>query len=262
MDDTSDKPWNDWLAEFKQRLIEANKWTEKEAKLRIRDAWAVVHDGQVHILTEDSQRPANAVPVFLELTLGGWKLPIQIHEHLTGLVTKAMTSQRSPRDIVLGLLSRIEHADRQDESDEIKQKRHGAAFWARQMLDACEDEALAGVVDSDVFWQVPLSAYQAGYRYAILELYRDPRLLADLVKAQSFQAGRGPDELSRCLEASYLERRAVLGRDPAPREVAEAAGGKWSPIDDCWEFDNLKSLPSVPNGTLYDRLDRIRRKHS
>ena len=129
---------------------------------------------------------------------------------------------------MLGLLSQIEHADGQDESDEIKQKRHNAAFWVCQLLDACEDEALAGVIESDVFWQVVLSAFQAGCRHAILDLYRDPQLLADLVKAQAFQSGRSPDELSRCLEASYLERRAVLGRDPTPREVAEAAGGVWS----------------------------------
>jgi hypothetical protein len=199
--------WAQWLAEFKQRFIEAHKWSDKEAKLRVRDAWAVVRDGRVHVLASDDQQPAGAVPVFEELTPGGWELPIWIEERLTGLVGKAMTSNRSPQDIMLGLLSRIEHPDGQDESDEIKQKRHSAAFFGRQLLDACEDEALSGVVDNDVFWQVPLSAYQAGYRHAVLELYRNPQLLADLIKAQAFQSGRKPDELSRCLEASWLDRR-------------------------------------------------------
>jgi hypothetical protein len=41
----------------------------------------------------------------------------------------AILSRRSPRDIVLGLLSQVEHADGPDESDEIKRKRHAAAFW-------------------------------------------------------------------------------------------------------------------------------------
>jgi hypothetical protein len=192
MDDISDKskPWNEWLSEFKQRFIEAKGWSAKEAKLHLRDGWAVVRDGQVHVLTKASQRPANAIPVFEELTPGGWTLPIRIIERLTGLATKALTSGRPPQDIMLGLLSRIEHPNGQDESDEIKRKRHSAAFFGRQLLDACEDEALAGVVDNDVFWQVPLSAYQAGYRQAILELYRNPQLLADLVKAQAFQSGR------------------------------------------------------------------------
>ena len=254
--------WRDWLADLRQRIITAKGWSEKEAKLRIRDAWAVVRDGQVHVLTKDSQRPANAVPVFETLEPGGWKLPIRIWERLTGLVGKAMTSDRSPRDIVLGLLSQVEHPDGQDESDEIKQKRHSAAFWGYQLLDACGDKALAGVIENDALWQAILAALQAGYRHAVLELYRDPQLLADLVKAQAFQSGRKPDELSRCLEASWLDQRAVLGRDPTPREVAEAAGGVWSEIDDFWEFDDLKSLPSIPNGVLYDRIERIRRRYS
>jgi len=261
MNDITTDPWSDWLRSFREHFVAANKWTEKEAKLRIRDGWAVVRDGQVHVLTEGSQQPADAVPVFRQLTAGGWELPIQIHERLTGLVSRAMSSQRSPRDIVLGLLDRANHADGPNEDNETKQKRDNAAFWVCQLLDACEDEALAGVVEGDVFWQAILSALQAGRRLSILALYRNPQLLADLVKAQAFQSGRKPDELSRCLEASWLDRRAVLGRDPAPREVAEAAGGVWSEIDDCWEFDNLKSLPSIPNGVLYDRIERIRRRY-
>ena len=45
-----------------------------------------------------------AVPVFEIRTLGGWKRPIEITDRLTGLVGKAMTSQRSPRDIVFKTL--------------------------------------------------------------------------------------------------------------------------------------------------------------
>ena len=160
------------------------------------------------------------------------------------------------------MLDRASHAGGQDESDEIKQKRHKAGFWNWQLLDACEDEALSGVIGSDAFWQVVLYALQAGRRHAILELYQTPQLLADLIKAQAFQSGRSPDELSRRLEARFLELLAKLGRHPKPREVAEAAGGVWSEIDDCWQFDDLKSMPSVPSGALYDRLDKIRRKHS
>ena len=129
----------------------------------------------------------------------------------------------------MGLLRRVEHADGKDESDEIKQKRHCAAFWVHQLLDACEDKALAVVTESDVFWQVPLSAYQAGYRHAILDLYRDPQLLADLVKAQAFQSGRSADELTRRLEASWLELRIERGRHPS-REKSQrrlaASGAK------------------------------------
>jgi hypothetical protein len=262
MNDASDKPWNGWLTKFKQRFIKANKWTDKEAKLHLRDGWAVVRDGRVHILEDGSQRPANAVPVFQMLTPGGWKLPIWILEALTGLVGKALSSGRAPQDIVLGLLGKIAHCDSQEESDEVKAQRHKAAFFGYQLLDACEDATLAGVIESDVFWQAVLHALQAGYHHAILELYRDPQLLADLVTAQSFQAGRKPDELSRYLEASWLDRRAVLGRDPNPSEVAKAAGGVWSEIDDCWEFDDLAGLPSLTSGALYDRLERIRHKHS
>ena len=94
---------------------------------------------------------------------------------------------------------------------------------------------------SDVFWQVVLCAFQAGYRHAILDRYRDPQLLADLVKAQAFQCGRSPDELSRRLEASYLERRAVLG--------ALLAHARWQrqpvaygAIRCCWEFDDVDGL--------------------
>ena len=77
-----------------------------------------------------------------------------------------------------GYSSLANHADGPDESDEIKKKRHSAAFWAHQLLDACEDEALAGVIEGDVFWQAMLSALQAGQRLTILELYRNPQLLA------------------------------------------------------------------------------------
>ena len=245
----SDKPpdaWREWLRTFRERFIAVQGWTEKDAKLRIHDAWAVVRDGRVHVLAEDSQRPASAVPVFLMLTPGGWKLPIRIVERLTGLVEKAMSSDRSPRDIVLGLLDLANHADGQDDSDEIKRKRHKAAFWTLQLLDACEDEALSGVVEHDVFWQAILSALEAGRWLTILEVYRDLQLLADLIKAQSFQSGRSPDELTQCLEVSFLELlRAERGRPTKPREVAEAAGGVWSPIDDCWQFDELKNLPPV-----------------
>jgi hypothetical protein len=262
VNDATPEAWSEWLRSFRARFIAAQGWSEKEAKLRIRYAWAVVRDGRVHVLASDDQRPANAVPVFLMLTPGGRKLPIQIIDRLTGLVGQAMSSNRSPRDIVLGLLSQVEHADGQHESHEIQQKRSKAAFWAWQLLDACEDEALAGVIGSDVFWQALLYALEAGRWLTILELYRDSQVLADLIKAQAFQSGRGPDELSRHLEASYLKLRAESGRDPKPREVAEAAGGVWSEIDDCWQFDDMDGLPSVPSGALYDRLDRIRQKHS
>ncbi len=262
MSNTPPDSWTDWIQTFRERFIAKQGWTEKEAKLRIRDAWAVVRDGRIHVLANDSEQPAGAVPVFLMLTPGGWKLPIQILERLTGLAEKAMSSNRSPRDIVLGLLSLADPANDQDEPDEIKQKSHSAAFWGYQLLDACEDETLAGVIGSDTFWQALLYAFLAGQRHTILELYRDPQLLDDLIKAQAFQCGRSPDELTRRLEASWLELRTELGRHPKPRQIAEAAGGVWSEIDDCWQFDHLDGLPSVPNGSLYDRLDKIRRKHS
>ena len=259
MSDLSPAAWCEWIRSFRECFITAQGWSDKDAKLQIRDAWAVGRDGRVHVLASDDQRPTNAVPVFETLTPGGWELPIQIVNRLTGLVAKAMSSQRSPRDIVLGLLSQVDHAEGQDESDEIKQKRHSAAFWTHQLLDACEDETLAGVIESDVFWQAILSAAQAGRRLIILELYRKPQLLADLIKAQAFQSGRGPDEVSRRLEASYLELRAERGQSPTPREVAKAAGGVWSEIDNCWEFDDLTGLPSVTHRGLRERLKDIRR---
>ena len=185
---------------------------------------------------------------------GGWKVPIAIEERLSGLVTKAMTSARSPQDIALGLLSRIEHPGGQEESDEIKRKRHKAAYWGHQLLDACDDAMLAGVIESDVFWQAVLYALQAGYHHAILELYRDPQLLADLVKAQSFQSGRSPDELTRRLEASWRELRARRGRPPKQQEVAKAAGGKWSDTDACWQFGERL----ISNDALRQRLKDIR----
>jgi hypothetical protein len=255
--------WCEWLHSFRERLIAAKGWSDKKAKLRIRDAWVCVR-GQVHVLTNDAPRPVDAVPAFQVLTPGGWKTPIEILERLTGLITKAMTSERSPRDIVLGLLSYVEHSDDPDESDEIKQKRHNAAYWGHQLLDACEDATLSGVVDSDVFWQVVLYAFQAGRRHEILDRYLNPQALADLLKAQAFQSGRAPDELSRHLEASFLELQTMLGRDPKPREVVKAAGGRWDDIDNCWEFDDIDGLPSVTHRGLCERLKvirRIRRKH-
>ena len=262
MSDITPDAWRDWLRSFREQFIAAQGWTEKEAKLRIRDGWVCVRDGRVRVLSNDGQLPADAVPVFLMLTPGGWKLPIQTCERLTGLVAKAMSSQRSPRDIVLGLLDLANHADGPNESDEIKQKRHKASFWVWQLLDACEDGTLAGVIRTDVFWQAVLYALEAGRWLTILELYQNPQLLAGLIKAQSFQNGRTPDELTQQLEASYLKQRAERGRDPKPREVAEAAGGVWNQYDDCWEFDDLDGLPSVSSGALYDRLDKIRRKRS
>jgi hypothetical protein len=127
MSDLSPEAWGEWLRAFRKQFITAQGWTEKEAKLRIHDGWAVVRDGRVHVLDDDSQRPGDAVPVFRVLTPGGWLPPIEICECLTGLVSKAMSSTRSPRDIVLGLLDRANHADGPDESSEIKQKRDKAA---------------------------------------------------------------------------------------------------------------------------------------
>jgi hypothetical protein len=254
--------WTQWLANFRQRFIEAHRWDERVAKLRLRDGFVCVRDGHVQTLVRNDNLPAGTLPVFFVLTPGGWKLPIQIHEHLTGLVSKAMSSQRPPRDIVLGLLSNVEHAGRPDEDDETREKRQKAAFWVCQLLDACEDKALAGVIGSDVFWQAILSALEAGRWYTILELYQDPQLIADQIKAQAFQSGRPQDKLSRRLEQRYLEMCDARGRSPKPHEVAEAAGGIWSEIDDCWQFDDLDGLPSLTQGALYDRLDKIRRKHS
>jgi hypothetical protein len=99
--------WIEWLAAYRESFIAKKGWAPKEAQRRIRDASVCVRDGRVHILDSDSQRPAGAVPVFLMLTPGGWKLPIRILDRLTGLVAKAMSSQRSPRNIVLGLLSQM-----------------------------------------------------------------------------------------------------------------------------------------------------------
>ena len=89
---------------------------------------------------------------------------------------------------------------------------------------------LAGVVDTDPFWQVPLCAFQAGYRHAILGLYRNPQLLGDLVKAQAFQSGRSPDELTRRLEASWRSRApqvrqlAWIKAIPTARESGRISG--------------------------------------
>ena len=75
-----------------------------------------------------------------------------------------------------------------------------------------------------------------GRRITVLELYKDPQAFHDLIKAQSFQSGRSPDELTRRLEASWRELRARRGRPPKLQEVAKAAGGKWSDTDACWQF--------------------------
>ena len=257
-EDNSPDVWRDWLHSFREQLIAAQGWTEKEAKLRIRDAWACVRDGRVHFLANDGQLPADAVPVFQTLTPGGWKPPIEILDRLTGLITMAMSSQRSPRDIVLGLLDLANHADGPDESDEIKQKRHNAAYWGHQLLDACEDEALTGVVETDVFWQALLYAFQAGGRHTILALCRDPQLLSDLIKAQAFRSGRNPDALTQRLEASYLALRRERGRLPKPGAVAKAAGGKWLRGNDCWQF----GTQLIGTEALYSRLKDIRQRHS
>jgi hypothetical protein len=249
--------WIEWLAGYRESFIAKQGWAPKEAQRRIRDASVCVRDGRVYVLADDSQRPEGAVPVFLILTPGGWKLPIRILERLTGLVEKAMSSNRSPRDIVLGLLDLANHAGGQEESDEIKKNRHAAAFWAWQLLDACEDGTLAGVIGSDAFWQAVLYALQAGRRHAILELYQNPQLFDDLTKAQAFQSGRSPDELTRRLEARWLDLRAERGRPPKSREVAEAAGGVWSEIDACWQFGER----SISHGALCDRLKDIRHRH-
>ena len=248
--------WHAWLNSFRKQFIAAQGSGQKEVKLRIRDAWVVVRDGRVHNLTGGGQRPEDAIPIFETLTFGSWKRPIEITDRLTGLIAKAMASQRSPRDIVLGLLSQVEHAEGPDESAEIKQKRDKAAFWIWQLLDACEDGALSAVAKSDVFWQAILYALEAGRWLTILDLYRNPQALTDLVKAQAFQAGRKPDEVSRHLEASYEEQCAKLGRDPKPREVAEAAGGKWSNADACWQF----GTQLLSHDALCQRLKDIRHR--
>jgi hypothetical protein len=262
MNDAAPVAWRDWLRSFREQFIAKHGWSGKGAKLRIRDAWAVVRDGRAHLLTKTDQRPVGAVPVFEILTPGGWKLPIQIRERLTGWVTKAMSSERPPRDIVLGWLDSANSADGPDESDEIERKRHSAAFWARRLLAICEHESLSEVAGTDIFWNAVLCALQAGRRLTILELYRNPELLAGLTKAQAFQSGRSPDELTRLLEASYLELRTARGRDPKPGEVAKLAGGRWDELDERWEFDDLDGLPSLTHGALRDRLDKIRAKHS
>jgi hypothetical protein len=247
-----------WLAEFRQRFIEAEGWTEKEARRRIRDGWARVRDGKVQRIFDNVNLPADAVPVFEILTPGWWKPPIQIHEQLTGLVTKAMESESSPKDVALGLLSQIEPPDGQDESVEIRRRREHAAFCVWQVLDACEDKSLAEAVKTDAFWQAVLWAFHAGERHAVLELYRNPQLLADLIKAQAFGSGRSPDELTKRLTKSYLELHAERGRSPKLKEVAEAAGGKWSNAEACWQFGKLG--PVTHRGPC-ERLKDIRRKY-
>jgi hypothetical protein len=259
--DMSPDAWRDWLRSFRERFIAEKGWSEKEAKLRTRDKWVCVRDDQVHFLANEAERPADAVPVFEIRTLGGWMLPIEIKDRLTGLIGRAIASERSPRDIVLVLLNQLERGD-PGESAEIQQQRSIATSWSHLLLDACEDETLPGVLDSDVFWQALLYAFQVGRRYEILDLHRNPQALADLLKAQAFQSGRAPDELTRRLEEKFRELRDKRGRNPKPREVVEAAGGVWSEIDDCWQFDDIAGLPSVPSGALYDRLDKIRQKLS
>ena len=105
----SDTPeaWGDWLRSFRERFIAKQGWTNKEAKLRIRDGWACVRDGRVHVMDGDDQRPAvvvpvfvirrvrpaGAVPVFQMLTLGGWKLAIRLEERLSGSQTSSDISR-------------------------------------------------------------------------------------------------------------------------------------------------------------------------
>ena len=91
--------WREWLADFRRRFIEARGWDEREAKLRIKDTWVVVRDGRIQILPDGKQRPADAVPVFYILTLGGWKLPPEISECLTGWITRLLSTDQSPRGL-------------------------------------------------------------------------------------------------------------------------------------------------------------------
>jgi hypothetical protein len=128
------------------------------------------------------------------------------------------------------------------------------------LLSACEDRRFPES-SGPTLSGVPLSAYQAGYRQAILDLYRDPRLWPTWLGAsvpERTQCGRTTRRLGRWLELSAKRGR----RTPKPREVAEAAGGKWSEIDACWQFDDLKSLPSVTHRGLCERLKDIRRKNT
>ena len=74
--------WRDWLSTFRARYIEEQGWSEKEAKWCIRDAWAVVRGAHLHVLTGSDQRPADAIPIFEVLTLGGFQPPIEIVERL------------------------------------------------------------------------------------------------------------------------------------------------------------------------------------
>jgi hypothetical protein len=59
MSDTPPSPeeWSAWLYTFREQFIAAQGWTEKESKLCIRDAWAVVRDSRFHVLTGGDQRP-------------------------------------------------------------------------------------------------------------------------------------------------------------------------------------------------------------
>lgn len=150
--------WRDWLSAFRARYIEEQGWSEKEAKWRIRDAWAVVRGAHLHVLTGGDQRPVDAIPIFEVLTLGGFEPPIGIVERLTGLVSKAMTSQRAPRDIVMGILEQALHTEGKDESEETTRYRHTAALWVERLLAVCEHEELSGVAGSDVFWSTLLAA--------------------------------------------------------------------------------------------------------
>jgi hypothetical protein len=247
-----------WLVDFKQRFILAKAWDKKDVKQRIKDGYVCVRDGRIQELPDGGKLPADAVPVFRVLTPGRWKLPLPIHERLTGLVSKALSSDRSPKDIFLGFLANAEHPASEHESEEIRRKRDAAAYWMRQPLGACEDPSLAGVKGSDALWRVVLSAFQAGRRHQIFELYRNPQILADLIKAQAFGSGKSADELTKRLTKSYLELRAGRGRPPKLKEVAKAAGGKWSNTEACWLFDEL--TPVTHRG-LCERLKDIRRKY-
>lgn len=41
------KQWVKWLGGFRQRFIAAQKWTEKEARLRLCDGWACIRGGDI-----------------------------------------------------------------------------------------------------------------------------------------------------------------------------------------------------------------------
>lgn len=255
MSDQSD--WLGWLSDFRQRFIAAHGWDQRTSKLMLKDGFIVVRNGEIHSLSADDKLPSNAVPVFFQLTPGGWRLPIWIAEALTGLVSKALTSQLPPRDIVLGLLSQMEHPEEQDKDERHHKK---AIFWTQQLRNAIEDPSLGGVIDNDALWQVALLAIQVGRCHTILELYQDPKLLADLLRAQAFRSGRAPDELTRRLAAERSRQLQATGREPKPRAVAEGIGGSWNGTDRWWEFP-FDDLQTPTHKAICRRIEAIRKAH-